>query len=81
MFQTNLFKIQEAHSILCLIFSKTLPIWYTVKYTQKEASQKWKYNTVQDIACSLTKSTDAHKEYLTEFFNNNNSKANKRQRY
>jgi len=40
MFQANLIKIQEALSILCLIFSKTLRIWNTVKYTQKETSQK-----------------------------------------
>jgi hypothetical protein len=31
MFQANFFKSQEAHSIVCLIASKTLPIWNNVK--------------------------------------------------
>jgi hypothetical protein len=31
MFQVNIFKSQEAHFILCLISSKTLPIWNNEK--------------------------------------------------
>ena len=33
MFQTHFVKIQKAHSILCLIFSKQLPIRNNVKVT------------------------------------------------
>ena len=40
MFQGNLFKNQEAHLTLCLIFSKTLPNLNTLKYTSEGIKPK-----------------------------------------
>jgi hypothetical protein len=71
MFHAKVLKNQKAHFSICLILSKTLPIWNNVKDTAEEHKLPMKIMKIWEDACALSAAKKKTKNIYSKYLKRN----------